>query len=147
MLFCRNLLGSVVWVQVGMKKHVGIVYDAGWDFANREPFILIADNNPGRGHPGLASFAEFAAGRTVQFERLIRTGTQESRTILANVDALIAEGRAYDLLKFNCEHFVSAAFGMKLNSQQVESLGALLTLMAAVVGGVVFVETLVSPRR
>lgn len=106
--------GAVVSVRVlGPFRHVGIVTDR-W----RNGMPMVISNSRRRGCVTEESWAEFTQGNP---ERVDATPSCLPATeVLANARREL--GRRYDILKFNCEHFVRRAHGVAEESPQLQAV-------------------------
>jgi Lecithin retinol acyltransferase len=138
--FWQSHRGSVICVRDGAWVHKAILY--GVEIVGGEMVVWIADNNPVRRFPGYRTLQDFANGGDVWIERSVQSW-QESEAIIQRVHDQIASGCCYDLLTYNCEHFVSAALGLEPESKQLQGYG----LLAACVVGLVVLANVRSARR
>lgn len=106
-------VGAVLSVRVGLVKHVGI-------FAGYAPdgTPMVISNSLRSGCVAEESLAVFAGGRQVLIEPLasqlpVWSVLQRARQRL---------GERWNLISFNCEHFVHWALGMEPQSPQLQAL-------------------------
>ena len=118
--------GDVVTIRYPMYKHFAIVSDK-------------TSTLNGTGLPNLISLSyrtgtvqeepwQLVAGNKV-VEKSTIAGTKEPRAILSRARTCIKLNIEYDLLKFNCEHFVRYVYGLPVESIQVKN-----TLYGATLG-------------
>lgn len=102
--------GTVIGVRSGPIEHVGIVTDARVDGM---PAVI----SNSRSHRGVReeSLKRFARGRPIRIHKPMSALPGEEVAIRAR--RMI--GRRYDALRFNCEHFVRIAHGLKPRSPQL----------------------------
>ena len=106
----------------------------------------MAHNHPDLGGAG-KSYYDAYWNDQVRFEAVYNTGSAGSLGVLQNVDAIIGQRIPYDWQKWNCQHFVTAALGLVPKSVQVEGLGQVLALAAAVAVGGAGLSAFDSSRR
>lgn len=110
------MLCSVIEVQYFGYRHRGIV--VGWDFAGQP---LVASNSAARGGVCVETLADFAAGRDVIIAELL--DQQLHAAILRRVRERL--GSKYDLVSWNCDHFVEWALGREVKSKQLRDWSAI----------------------
>ncbi|MCB2102027.1 MAG: hypothetical protein KDE22_14215 [Rhodobacterales bacterium] len=104
--------GTVVAARFGFYKHVGIVSDR-WD---RDGPMVIS-NSKRSGHGAEEGMRLFAAGTPVRIVGF--PGTLPPDEVLARARAVMT--RPYDLLTWNCEHFIRHAHGLPRYSPQMRA--------------------------
>ncbi|MDH6170783.1 hypothetical protein M2282_005961 [Variovorax boronicumulans] len=113
-----NFVGLVSRAKLtGAGKHVGVLLPSG----------QVAHMT--RTGAELVSFDEFAQEKPVMFERAASITSYQQIQWRASMS--IGRTPAYDLVKFNCEHYATLLLGEELQSQQITVL-ALLTLFGAI---------------
>jgi hypothetical protein len=125
----RNLLaGTIVnapmkgWL--GLTRHFAIVTSK----RDADGMPIVIANSRGNGGPGEESWSRFTEGQL--HERAYYPSRLAPEQVLYNAYAMF--GTRYNLISWNCEHFVYACHGMRPASRQVA--GGLA--MAALVGGI-----------
>ena len=102
--------GTIIGVRFGLIEHVGIVTDRSIDGVP----AVISNSHAHRGarEEPLSSFIQ---GRSFRVHKALsdRPGEEVADRARRMV------GRRYDVLRFNCEHFVRIAHGLKPRSPQV----------------------------
>ena len=108
--------GTVIGVRSGAIEHVGIVTD--WRIDGMPAVI-----SNSYAHRGVReeSLGDFAGGRAFRIHKRLSDMPGEEVADRARRMA----GRRYDVLRFNCEHFVRIAHGLKPKSPQVHGAVAL----------------------
>lgn len=106
-----------------LTRHFGIV--SAKRGADGMPVMLA--NSQNRGGPGEESWAQFTEGN--RHDRAYYPSSLAPEDVLANAYGLF--GTRYNLMSWNCEHFVNASHGLRPTSRQV--IGGIA--LAAVVGG------------
>lgn len=108
--------GTVVGVRFGLIEHVGIVTDRTID-----GMPAVISNSRARGGVCEEPLSGFAAGRPVRLHRAM--SDMPGHEVAYRARRMV--GRRYDVLRFNCEHFVRIAHGLKPRSPQVYGAVAL----------------------
>jgi hypothetical protein len=101
--------GDACW-RPGAKRHVGI-------YVGRSPWSqdpIMVHNMPGRGVV-LDTLAEFSAGHEVG---VYRVPLDSERAAIVQ-RSMAARGRSYDVMTYNCEHFVHEVFEGRRRSPQL----------------------------
>lgn len=120
--------GTVVSVAVGSIQHVGIITDR---ILNGFPCVISASKALGEVRE--VSWNEFFNGAEPTV--LGYPGSLDPSTVLSRARRLV--GKQWSLVKFNCEHFVHYAHGLKQRSPQLERACNLIGfVIAAVVVGI-----------
>lgn len=104
-------------------RHYGVLLTHGNGAA------VVYANSPGHG-VARQSLPEFSAGREIRFEPAPVAATPTPWEVIARAEGMV--GRSYDLFRFNCDHFVAAAFGSKPESRQLQA--AAIVVGAALLG-------------
>lgn len=121
--------GTAVYVRCGLYDHVGIVTDRRGEAPPHAPFVI--SNSKRQGCVREEPWADFAGDDSVVQETY--PGTLPPDEVVRRARALV--GRRYELLRFNCEHFVCEAHGVPAHSPQLAAaLAAAAGLAVAVVG-------------
>ncbi len=107
--------GTVVAASTGLVIHLGIATESGTVLANSKRKRCVCEE----------TVAEFSEGRPIRVIGYL--GALSPSDVLHRARSLI--GRSYDLIRFNCEHFVVWAHGFTPRSSQVRTA---LVLGAAV---------------
>ena len=102
--------GTVIGVRYGAIEHVGIVTD--WRIDGMPAVI-----SNSYAHRGVReeSLGDFARGRAFRVHK--RLSDMPGEEVADRARRMV--GRRYDVLRFNCEHFVRVAHGLKPKSPQV----------------------------
>lgn len=116
--------GSVVHVFVGPFKHPGIVTDRIWNGAP-----MVVSNSLRSGGTYEEPWTLFAGRRTVYVGG--GPGHLPAWQVVQNARALV--GRRWNLFSFNCEHFLTAALGLKPHSPQLQAAGFIAAVGAVVI--------------
>lgn len=111
-------VGSVLSVDFGLYTHVGVV--TGHD---RRGLPIVTSNSHRRGGVFQESFAEFCEGRPC---KLIRAAGHDASILVQRARAAL--GQKYDLLRFNCEHFIEWVKGNPPSSGQLAFWGAVAVI-------------------
>ncbi len=109
--------GTVIGMRFGPFEHIGIVTDT--PIAG-VPGVI--SNSRARGGVCEESLAAFAEGKP--FRVLGYTGSLPGDDVVRRARTMI--GRRYKPLRFNCEHFVRLAHGLRARSPQIETVAVLL---------------------
>jgi hypothetical protein len=116
--------GTVVSIPIALfYKHKGIVSDR-WN--GGKPMIISNSARSGGVHEEF--WDVFAEGGTVMVDGYL--GGLPNFEVLSRAKSLISS--QYDLLRWNCEHFVAYAHGLKPTSPQVAVTVAIATLCIGV---------------
>jgi HRAS-like suppressor 3 len=120
---CASTLpvGSILSVNLGLYTHVGLV--TGHDHRG---LPLITSNSLRRGGVFQESFEAFCEGRPC---KLVAAAGHDALLLVQRARSAI--GSSYDLLRFNCEHFIEWVRGNSPTSGQVAFWGAV-----AIVAGI-----------
>lgn len=111
-------VGSVLSVDFGLYTHFGVV--TGRD---RRGLPVVTSNSLRRGGVFQESIETFCEGRPC---KLVRAAGHDA--LLLAQRALSAIGQKYDLLRFNCEHFIEWVKGNAPSSSQVALWGTLIAV-------------------
>jgi len=111
--------GTVVSVQVGPVEHYGVVSDL---HDGITPYIISNSRRTGRVAEERVSI--FSEGKDIK----VHGYPSKLSPAMAIARAKSQLGKAYDVLNWNCEHFVRWVHGLKVESPQ---------LQAAVISGLV----------
>lgn len=119
--------GSVISAQYGPFIHTGILHSV-----QNDGRVWVIDNKPAH-VVAYRTLEEFSGGGNIRFEVPVQD-PQTADFIVSRAESQL--GRPYDLLTFNCEHFVTLALGLEPQSQQLQNwallgLGLLLIGIAA----------------
>ncbi|MFP5211761.1 MAG: hypothetical protein ACLGPL_00125 [Acidobacteriota bacterium] len=120
--------GTVVSVRVGFFFHVGIVSDR--HDCNGLPYVISNSARVGRGAE--ESWDVFSGGKTV-YQEIGLESALPWPFVLVRAGNLMP--KKWDLLSWNCEHFVREALGIKVESPQLQSaiaFGAFLSFFCLV---------------
>ncbi|MDW3212174.1 MAG: lecithin retinol acyltransferase family protein [Reichenbachiella sp.] len=114
-------------VPIRNKSAFGIIDHFGLYIGNGN----VIDNHPERG-VRVVSLESFLNGR--ELDRIVRFkgNSYERSQVVRRANFMI--GQDYHLTKFNCEHFVNAAWGTEIKSNQVAAAGTLILFSAAIWG-------------
>ena len=104
--------GTVLGVRFGLIEHVGIVTDRTID-----GMPAVISNSRAHGGVREEALSSFAEGRPFRVYKTM--GKLPKREISRRARRMI--GRRYDVLRFNCEHFVRIAHGRKPRSPQLHT--------------------------
>lgn len=137
--FYRHFRGSVICVQDGAIVHKGIIHSVLCDGCTVTVWII--DNNPHRGCVGYRTLEDFTGGQSAWLETPIQN-FEIASWIISRAESQL--GGIYDLITFNCEHFVTLALGGKPESGQLQRWG---WLAVGVVGAIVVASKQKQPRR
>src|ERR1035438_9591944 len=127
-LFYMHFRGSVICVRGGVKVHKGIIHSV--EINGNTVTVWIMDNNPYRGCVGFRTLEDFTGGATAWLETIVESW-HVADAIIARAES--QRGRHYDLLGFNCEHFVTFALALKAQSKQLLEWVGLGCLMASAI--------------
>ena len=108
--------GTVVAARFGLYKHLGLVSDR---WAGDGPMVI--SNSKRSRHGAEETMAVFSAGTPVRIVGY--PGDLAPDEVLARARAVMT--RPYDLLVWNCEHFIRHAHGLPRRSPQVQTAAAL----------------------
>lgn len=111
------MLCAVVEVQYFGFRHRGIV--VGWD-GNGQP--LVASNSAARNGVCVESLSDFADGRDVTIAEL--PPKELHLAIIQRVRKKL--GSKYDLVSWNCDHFVEWSLGREVKSKQLQDWAAIV---------------------
>ena len=118
--------GTVIWVRAYLVfKHRGIVTDS---WLGGKPVVIT--NSPSDGVIE-QSWDEFSSGQTPMVEDDFLP-TLPVREVIARARSLL--GRTYDVLGFNCDHFVNFAHGKPVTSYQLLAAVGIAALALFVAG-------------
>src|SRR5438309_1982246 len=106
--FYMQYRGSVICVHDGAWVHKGIIHSV--VIAGTAVTVWIIDNNPSRGFVGYRTLEDFTSGKPAWLETVVQSW-QVADAIISRADSQL--NRLYDLLTFNCEHFVTLALGVE----------------------------------
>lgn len=122
-----NYLLNAGDIPVRNKSAFGIIDHFGLYIGNGN----VIDNHPERG-VRVVSLESFLRGR--ELDRIVRFkgSAYERSQVVRRAYSMI--GQDYHLTKFNCEHFVNAAWGAEIKSSQVTAAGTLILFSAAIWG-------------
>ncbi len=119
-------VGTIVVVKVkgtfGLIEHFGLVSA----MRTTDGLPIIISNSKSRGQPVTESWDQFTEGQ--QYDRAYYPSELQPEIVLCNAYAMF--GKRYDLVSWNCEHFVNACHGLPVTSKQVAGF-----VIAAAVGG------------
>ena len=121
--------GECVAVDFGAYRHVGIVTDA----IGADGLPRVISNSRRRGGAHEEDWRTFAQGEAVYSVEL-RPPQLSGDRILAAARALAAEGRRYNGIWFNCEHFVRRVYGLPERSPQLRRAGFAAGAFTAIAG-------------
>lgn len=116
--------GTVISVDMGLYDHIGIVTD---QYVNGVPAVI--SNSLKNGGVSEESLADFTGGHLVSTVGYL--GNLPVRQVLQRARSKI--GTKWDLLLWNCEHFVRWAHGLNPASPQVRRGFMLLAGIAALI--------------
>lgn len=102
--------GDVVSIQLGIIEHFGVVSDK---YINGVPCII--SNSHKKGMVVEESIQEFANGRAITVHQY--SGSLNPIQIISRARSRL--GESYNLIKWNCEHFIRWATGLEPKSPQV----------------------------
>ncbi len=116
------LPGSVISIRYSLYKHFAIVSDC---FVDGKPNLISLSHRTGcvLEEP----WNTVVGKRPVELSRI--QGTESASTVLMCARSFISRDIKYNLLTFNCEHFVRFAHGLPVKSKQVRR-----TLYGAILG-------------
>jgi hypothetical protein len=116
--------GSVVAVDLGPYWHIGIV--TGRDMLGK---VLVTSNSQRRGGVYEEALEKFSGGRAVTV--VVTPDAVDALGVIQRAHAAL--GARWDLVRFNCEHFVEWAFGREPKSRQLQqwAVGAGVIALAA----------------
>ncbi len=108
--------GTVIGVRFGLIEHVGIVTDG---TIGGMPAVI----SNSRAHGGVREepLSRFADGRPFRVHK--KMSDLPKHEVTERARRMI--GRRYDVVRFNCEHFVRLAHGQKPRSPQLHTVLAL----------------------
>lgn len=114
-------IGTVLSAQFTFFQHVGII--TGRDHRG---LPVVTSNSARKRGVCIESIEEFSGGRP------LRATSRESRLSTVEIvrRAQSAIGWKYDLLRFNCDHFVEWALGCEPQSQQLQAWAIVGSLVA-----------------
>ena len=115
MLFSPQPLALISRPKLAVLRHIGILL----------PDARVAHCTPDRGEH-ISSIEEFAAGKDVKIEHVVRREQQLS--ILQRVAAAMAAPSAYNVATNNCETFANRIVGEKAESPQLAGVAILVGL-------------------
>jgi len=124
--FYQRFRGSVICVRDGAVVHKGIVHSVA--IVGLTVTVWIMDNNPHRSYVGYRTLEDFTGGEPAWLEHAVQSWEQ-AEAIIARAESQF--GRLYDLLTFNCEHFVTLALGREPESRQLQGYAWLAAGVAA----------------
>jgi hypothetical protein len=136
--FYQRFRASVICVRDGAVIHKGLIHSV--TIAGPCVTIWIMDNNPDRGSVGYRTLEDFAKGQTAWLENPVQSW-QQAEAIIARAESQF--GRLYDMLTFNCEHFITLALGNEPESRQLQGFAWL----AAGVAAAILIAANSQPRR
>ena len=130
--FYMRFRGSVICVPHGAIIHKGIIHSVQMDRSTVTVWLI--DNNPHRGHVGYRTLENFTEGASAWLEFPVQSWRMAD-AIVERAESQL--GRLYDVLNFNCEHFVTLALGLEPESKQLRGL-AWLAAGALVLGAIAY---------
>ena len=116
--------GTIVQIDFGLYKHPGIVSDAS---VNSMPMVI--SNSFRKRGVYEESWEEFSNGKKVEI--LGYPGNLSSNEVLNRAKSKI--GTKWNLLFWNCEHFINWSHGLKTRSPQIRAYTAYAVVVAGLV--------------
>ena len=104
--------GSVISARYGPFIHTGILHSV-----QNDGRVWVIDNKPAH-VVAYRTLEEFSGGGNIRLEVPVQD-SQMADLIISRAESQL--GRRYDLLTFNCEHFVTLALGLEPQSQQLQN--------------------------
>ena len=114
--FYMHYRGSVICVRGGAIVHKGIIHSVQID--GNTITVWIIDNSPHRGCVGYRTLEDFTGGQAAWLEVPVQN-LQMADFIVSRAESQL--GRLYDVVYFNCEHFVTLVLGLEPQSQQLQA--------------------------
>ena len=111
--------GDIISAGRLLYRHVGIVH--GW---NARGEVIVIDNSPESGGVATRTLRAFVDGSDLRVER--RAHPQHAPEWIARAQARV--GRRYDLLAYNCEHFIHEVTHGAPASPQLQRAGAVIAV-------------------